>query len=233
MLKPMLLALAQLDDPVFLGVVLRSLAWAALAFGALLVGSFWGLHHLVAVHGWTGWWAWAAGLLGGLGAVLLAVWLYLPVAAAIGTMYVERIASAVERRHYPWFGTPQGASAWDQFADALAVGIRVLLWSLVAIPIALLLPGPGIVLAWLIAAWAIGRGVFGAVAMRRMSRRDAAALARRLRLPILAQGAILVVGGMLPLLNLLVPVLGTAAMVHVLYAGHSAQSLRTAVKIGG
>ncbi len=217
MLKPMLLALAQLDDPIFLGVVLRSLAWAALAFAALLFGAFWSLHHLVAAQGWAGWWAWAAGLLGGVGAALLAIWLFLPVAAAIGAFYVDRIAAAVEGRHYPWLTAQRGASAWMQVLDAIAVGARVLLLSLVAIPIALLLPGPGIVLAWLIAAWAIGRGLFGAVAMRRMSRSDAAILARRLRPKILAQGAILAAAGVLPVLNLLVPVLGTAAMVHMLH----------------
>ena len=226
MLKPMLLALAQLDDPVFLGVVLRSLAWAALAFAALLFGAFWGLHHVVAGQGWTGWWAWAAGLLGGLGAALLAIWLFLPAAAAIGTFYVDRIAAAVEGRYYPWLGVQRGASAWMQFVDAIAVGARVLLLSLIAIPIALLLPGPGIVLAWLIAAWAIGRGLFGAVAMRRMSRRDAAVLARRLRPKILAQGAILAAIGVLPLLDLLVPVLGTAAMVHVLHEGCCTKAIR-------
>jgi CysZ protein len=233
MLKPILLALAQLDDPVFLGVVLRSLAWAALAFGALLFGAFWGLHHMVAAQGWAGWWAWAAGLLGGAGAALLATWLFLPVAAAIGTFYVDRIAAAVEARHYPWLGMPRGASAWMQLVDAIAVGARVLLLSLIAIPVALLLPGPGIVLAWLIAAWAIGRGLFGAVAMRRMSRPDAAALAYRLRPKILAQGAILAAAGVLPLLNLLVPVLGTAAMVHVLHERDSARQLRATVKFGG
>lgn len=230
MLKPMLLALAQLDEPVFLGVALRSLAWAALAFAALQFGAFWGLHHVVAVRGWTGWWAWAAGLLGGVGAAMLAIWLFLPVAAAIGTFYVDRIAAAVESRYYPWLGAPRGGSAWMQFMDAAAVGIRVLLLSLIAIPIALMLPGPGIVLGWLIAAWAIGRGLFGAVAVRRMSRRDAAVLAHRLRPKILAQGAILAGAGVLPILNLLVPVLGTAAMVHVLHEGCSNGAITGAIR---
>ena len=219
MLKPMLLALAQLDDPVFLGVVLRSLAWAAFAFGAILFGAFWGLHHLVTAQGWSGWLGWGAGLLGGAGAALLATWLFLPVAAAIGTFYVDRIAAAVEARHYPWLGMPRGASVWTQLVDAIAVGARVLLLSLIAIPVTLLLPGLGIVLAWMVAAWAIGRGLFGAVALRRMSRPDARTLAHRLWPKILAQGAILAAAGVLPLLNLLVPVLGTAALVHVLQGG--------------
>lgn len=217
MLKPMLLAIAQLDDPVFLGVVLRSLAWAALAFAGLLYGAFWGLHHVVAAAGWSGWWAWVAGLVGGAGAALAAFWLYLPVAGAIGCFYVDRVAAAVERRYYPGLPPSRSASILAQFADAVGTGLSVLVFTLVAILVAIVLPGIGLVLGWLIAAWAIGRGLFGAVAMRRMRRYDAVALSRRHRVAILAQGAILVAAGFVPLLNLLVPVLGAAAMVHVLH----------------
>lgn len=215
-MKPILLAFEQLDDPVFLGVVLRSVLWAALGFLLLLGASVWGLHHLVAVAGWSGWLASAAGLLGSIAAALLALWLFLPLAAAIGTFYVERIAAAVERRHYPGLPPGRGASVWGQLGDALAVGLRVLLLQLVVFPLALLLPGPGWLLAWAVAAWAIGRGLFGAVAMRRMRRGEAAALARSLRGKIFFQGAVLAAAGTLPLLNLFVPVLGTAAMVHLL-----------------
>jgi CysZ protein len=217
MLKPALLALGQLDDPVFLGVVLRSLAWAVLAFGALLYGAFWVLHHAVAEAGWSGWWAWAAGLAGSAGAALAAFWLYLPVASAIGCLYVDRVAAAVERRHYPDVPPRRGAAIAAQVADALWTGLWVLLFTLAALLLAIILPGPGVLLGWLIAAWAIGRALFGAVAMRRMSRRDAAVLARRHRTAIIAQGAILAAAGFVPLLNLLVPVLGTAAMVHLLH----------------
>ena len=223
MLKPMLLAIAQLDDPVFLGVVLRSLAWAALAFAALLYGAFWGLHHAVAEAGWSGWWAWAASVAGSAGAALAAFWLYLPVASVIGCFYVDRVAAAVEHRYYPAAPPRHGATISAQLADALGTGLLVLLFTLLALLLALILPGVGLILGWLIAAWAIGRGLFGAVAMRRMSRRDAAALAQRRRTAILAQGAILAAGGFVPLLNLLVPVLGAAAMVHVL---HGATAIR-------
>lgn len=217
MLKPILLAIAQLDDPVFLGVVLRSLGWAALAFAGLLYGAFWGLHQLVTEAGWPGWWAWAASLAGGAGAALVAFWLYLPVASAIGCFYVDRIAATVERRFYPGAPPSRGAPLLAQLADAIGTGLRVLVFTVAALLLAIVLPGVGLLLGWLIAAWAIGRGLFGAVAMRRMSRRDAAALARRYRFAILAQGAVLASAGFVPLLNLLVPVLGTAAMVHLLH----------------
>ena len=52
--------------------------------------------------------------------------------------------------------------------------------------------------------------------MRRMPRPAAEALYRRARPAVLAQGCILALAGYVPLLNLLIPVIGTAAMVHVL-----------------
>ena len=52
--------------------------------------------------------------------------------------------------------------------------------------------------------------------MRRMPRPAAEALSRRVRPAVLVQGCILALAGYVPLLNLLIPVIGTAAMVHVL-----------------
>jgi len=212
----MLRALAQLDDPAFLGVVARSLLWSALCFAALLAGSLWWLHRLLAQ---AGWWAWAAGLLGGLGAALLAFLLFLPVAAMIGTFYVERIAAAVERRFYPGLPPARGAPVAAQLRDALAVGGRVLGLTLLALLLALVLPGIGAVLGWAVSGYAIGRGLFGAVALRRFGRAEAARLARQRRAAILVQGGVLALAGFVPALNLLIPVLGTAAMVHVLNIG--------------
>lgn len=210
---PMLRAVAQLDDPVFLGVLVRSVAWAALAFAALLAGSFWWLHRLLAG---AGWWSWAAGVAGGIGAAVLAVLLFLPVAAIIGTFYVERIARAVERRFYPDLPPVRGTPFVAQCVDALVVGGRVLILSLLSLLLTLVLPGIGVVLGWAISGYAIGRGLFGAVALRRVDRTEALYLHRRRRPVILVQGGLLALAAFVPLLNLLIPVLGTAAMVHVL-----------------
>jgi len=78
------------------------------------------------------------------------------------------------------------------------------------------LPGIGFMLAWAIAAYAIGRGLFVAVAMRRMPRPAADLVYRSARGIILAYGGIMALAAYVPLLNLFIPVLGTAAMVHVL-----------------
>ncbi len=213
MLSPFSRAIAQLQDPVFLGVVWRSLVLSALGFLALLAGSVWGVGRIVAQPGWLGW---LAGLAGGVGAALLALWLFVPVALLIATLYMDRVAAAVDRRFYPELSVPLGAPVAVQAWDGLVLGAQVLALQLVALLLAILLPGVGIVLGWLVAGWAIGRGLFVGVAMRRMGRPEARRLYAARRLPVLMQGVLLALLSSVPGLNLLVPVVGTAAMVHVL-----------------
>lgn len=212
-LSPLWRALGQLDDPVLLGVLLRSVLWAGACFIGLHIATLWAVHRLLDLHGWLGW---IADVFGTVGASLLALWLFLPVAAIIGTLYFDRIARAVERRHYPTLAPPIGAPLLAQIWDAASVGLRILLLNVLALIAALILPGIGLALAWLIGGYAIGRGFFAAVAMRRMPRPTAEALYRRARTTILAHGCILALAGYVPILNLLIPVVGTAAMVHVL-----------------
>ena len=216
MLSPMLRAIGQLDDPVFLGVVVRSLALSLLAFLALLAGSAWAVESVVGQPGWLGW---LAGILGGLAAALLAMWLFVPAALLIATLYIDRIAAAVDRRSYASLPVPVGAPLTVQAWDGVILGGQVLVLQVVAVVLAFALPGVGLLLGWAITGWAIGRGLFVAVAMRRMSRAEALALYGRRRGPVLAQGGLLAVAGMVPFLNLLVPVLGVAALTHVLNRG--------------
>ena len=213
MLSPLSRALAQLDDPVFMGVLLRSIALSVLAFAALLLGCAWGVHALLLQSGWIGW---AAGIASGFAVALLGVWLFVPVALLIATLFSERVAAAVDRRFYPGLSTPRGANVAVQAWDGAVLGLQVLGFQLAALLLAFLLPGVGLVLGWMVTGWAIGRGLFVTVAMRRMSRPEALRLYARRRGPVLWQGALLALASTVPVVNLLVPVLGIAALTHVL-----------------
>ena len=213
MLKPFARAIAQLDDPAILGVLVQSLALAALGFAALFAGAFYGLHHEVGRNGWV---SWIAGALGGTLATALALWLFLPVAVLIASLFLEPVCRAVERRWYPGLPAPAGASRLAQIWDGWVVGALVLVLSGLSLILAGVFPGVGLLLGWAITAWALGRGLFVAVAMRRMSRVEAQFLYRRHRGSVCLQGAALALAGCLPLVNLLLPVLGPACMVHVL-----------------
>jgi CysZ protein len=210
---PMFRAIAQLDDPAFRAVVLRSLAWSLACFAGLQACAIWMVHRLLAFHGAL---AWVVDVLGSVGTLVLALWLFLPVAAGIGTLYCDQIASAVERRFYPWLPRAESAPLLVQAWDGIAVALRVLTLSIAGFVLAFVVPGLGLVLAWMIASYAIGRGLFVAVAMRRMPREVAMELYRRNRGIVLTQGAMLAVAGYIPIMNLMMPVLGVAAMVHIL-----------------
>ncbi|GAN78371.1 EI24 domain-containing protein [Acidisphaera rubrifaciens] len=214
-MRPILLALEQLDDPALQAVLWRSLALAAACFALVWVGVAYGVHGLAGLHGWL---AWVAGLASGVLTALLAFWLFVPLAAGIGTLFIERIARAVERRHYPRLPPAAGASLAVQVWDGVVVGLRILLLNVAALALAILIPGVGAVLGLLVTAYAIGRGLFVAVALRRLDRAAAESVYRRNRAAILGYGLVLAVAAYVPLINLLVPVVSIAAMVHVLDA---------------
>ncbi len=213
-MKALLLAIGQLDDPACFAVLLRSVALALVAYVALLAGGIWVIHALLAQVNWPGW---LAALLGTAGVALAAFWLFLPTVMLIATLYLDRVAAAVDRRHYPFLPRPTPAALAVQLWDGVVLAGQVLLLNAVALLLALLpIPGLGLGLAALVSGWAIGRGLFVAVAMRRMGRGPAQALYRSRRLAVLLPGILLALAANLPGLNLLVPLVGTAAMVHVL-----------------
>jgi uncharacterized protein involved in cysteine biosynthesis len=213
MFEPLSRAIDQLDDPAIQRVLVNSLLIAAACFALLCGASVYGLHHLLARAGWL---AWVAGLLGGAASVVAALWLFLPVAVVIASLFMDPVCRAVERRWYPGLPVATGARLAAQLWDGAVVGCLVLALSVASLILTVLIPGVGLILAWAITAWALGRGLFVAVAMRRMSRREASEMYLRHRGAVLVQGAALALAGYVPLLNLLVPVVGTACMVHVL-----------------
>ena len=213
--SPLTRSIAQITDPAFLGVLAVSLLCSAAVFSGLHLGVLWAVHRALALHGWV---AWIADVLGSVGAWLLGLWLFLPVAAGIATLFIDRVARAVERRYYPMLPPAPGASLLAELADGLALVWRILLLNLLALVLALVLPGIGLLLAWAIGAYAIGRGLFMAVALRRFDRAAAERLYAANRPAVLMQGGVMALAGYLPGCNLLIPVLGTAAMVHLLDA---------------
>ena len=220
-LTPILRAIAQLDDPVFLGVALRSVLWTLVLFVALAVGIE------QAGHGWLHLPGWLAGALGGIGVAVLAWLAFLPVAGLVATLFVERVAASVERRFYPGLPPGRPAALAAQLWDGIVLGLQVLLLQVLALALAPFLLGASLPLGWAIAAWAIGRGLFVAVAMRRMTRPQALALYAGRRALVVFQGLLITAGSLLPFVNLLVPVLGVAAMAHVLHADRPALRGRT------
>jgi len=221
MFTPILRAIGQLGDPRLLGVLVMSLALSAVCFFVLAAGCTWAVHHWItdnpalAGHNILGD---IASAMGGVAAVVAAVWLFLPVAIAIGGMFQEPVCRAVERRWYPGLPPAAGTSMLAPVWDGLVLGLRMTLYSLAGLLVGLLIPGFGLPLGLLIAGWGLGRGMFASIAFRRMSRAEALAKYHSQRGAVLAQGIALALLGSVPLVNLLLPIVGPAAMVHMVLA---------------
>lgn len=214
MIAPLLLALRQLGDPAFLGPLLKGLGGAVLVFAGLVAAGAWGAE---ALAGGSGWVARAAAALGGVLALGLAVWLFVPVMLAVAGLFLDPVAAAVERRFYPELPPARGAGLAAQVNFNLWFGARMAALSLVTLPLTLAVPPVGAALLWLVSAWGLGHGLFEGVAQRRMGVVEARALRRRRELRVLGVGAVLAAVSLVPGLNLLVPVIGTAAMTHLLH----------------
>jgi uncharacterized protein involved in cysteine biosynthesis len=207
-----LLAFAQLGDPAFRRPLVLGVLGAAIALGLLGWGAVEAAHWAA---GTTGWLSWIAQAGGGVAALLLAWWLFLPVAAAIAAQLVEPVAAAVERRHYPHLPPARGASVAAQFAFGIGFGLRMLAVQLLLLPV-LFVPVVGVVVALAVSAQALGAGMVRQTALLRMDPAAARATWRARRWAGRALGLVLAAMAFVPLLNLLVPVIGTAAAVHIL-----------------
>jgi CysZ protein len=209
----MFLALGQIGDPAFRRPLLLGVLGAAIAIGLLV----WGAVEAAAwaAQGQQGWLSWLAQAGGGIAATVLAWWLFLPVSAAIASQLVEPVAAAVERRHYPGLAPARGASVAAQAAFGLVFGLRLLALQVLLLPL-FFIPVVGFALALLVSAHALGAGMLRQTAMLRTDSAGAKAAWRARRWSGWALGLVLAAMAMVPLLNLLVPVLGTAAAVHLL-----------------
>jgi CysZ protein len=226
MLHALLLAIGQLGDPAFRSPLIKGVLGSAVALGLLL----WGAVALAAelASDAPGWISWAAQGLGAVAGLVLAWWLFLPVAVAIASLFVGSVAAAVEQRHYPWLPPPAGASIGAQAAWGIGFALRMLMLQLILLPLILLLPGVGFGIALVVSARALGVGLFESAAQLRMGVEAARRERRARRWDVWGLGLVLALIGLLPFLGLLVPVLGTAASVHILHrsAGGNAHEFR-------
>lgn len=216
------LALSQALDRRFLWVLLRGILITVL----LLAGITWGVVWLVTLLPDSFGLPWVGevtipeiGVQGlAIGAMLLlSMILMFPVAAVFVGFFLDEIADAVERRHYPHLppASPPGYVAG--LLQALKFGGVVVVANILAL-ILYLLSGPlAPFVFYAVNGYLLGREYFQVVAERRMPVAEAASLRRRHQLQVLAGGIAMAVPLSIPILNLVVPVLGVAASTHLFH----------------
>ncbi|MCW0234113.1 MAG: EI24 domain-containing protein [Ferrovibrio sp.] len=209
-------ALAQLPDPTFRRVLIKSLLVSLVVFVLLGIGLWAGL--LVVPQTGYGWLDWVIGALSSLGFLLGMMLLFPAVMTASIGLFLDDIADAVEARYYQADPPGRPLATLPAVWSALRFLGIVLVVNIALLPLyAILLFFPPLLygLSLLVNGWLVGREYFEAVAFRYQPRAEADLLRRRRRGDVWLCGVLIVLLLTIPLVNFLVPIVATAFMVHV------------------
>lgn len=216
-------ALSQMGDPRFRSVLLRGVGLTLVllfAIGALFV---WGVGLFVGdvvTLPWVGEIGWIDNVLSWAMVPLmmvLSVFLMVPVASAITSLFLDEVAQAVEDRHYPALGPAQPVSFADGMRDSFGFMGILIGANLVALLLYVLFAPLAPFIFWGLNGFLLGREYFTLAAMRRVGREGAATLRKKHRFTIWAAGILMAVPLSFPLVNLLIPVLGAATFTHIFH----------------
>lgn len=222
-LADFLKALGQLGDRRFRNVLLRGVGLTVALFVAVYwlfvtgVGWFIGDSLTLPWVGEVSWIdeaiSWAAVPL----MMVLSVFLMVPVASAITSLFLEEVAQAVEDRHYPTLGPAQTVPFSDALRDSAGfLGVLVAA-NLVALVLYVMFAPFAPFIFWALNGFLLGREYFTLAAMRRIGREGARRLRKRHVMTIWAAGVLMALPLTVPVVNLLVPVLGAATFTHLFH----------------
>ncbi|NIP75305.1 MAG: hypothetical protein GTN90_04645 [Xanthomonadales bacterium] len=220
MIGDFLRAVSQVFDGRFTGILLRSLGLtigllAAVTTGAVfLTGLLPASFDLPLIGEVATPFAAARGL--AIGAMLfLSAFLMFPVAALFVGLYLDRIAEAVEVRHYPDLPPARAMPMGEAIRSALWFMCIVIAVNLVAL-IFYLISGPlAPLIFWSVNGYLFGREYFELVALRRLQAPEMRKLRRKNGFQIWLSGALMAVPLSVPIVNLIVPLIGVATYTHM------------------
>ena len=227
MLAAAIHAFRELFTPQFRAVLLRSLGLTIALLVAVMVVLQAMFATLVVLPGWL---ETAIQIIGGLGLLIGSVFLVAPITSLIAGLYLDRIASVVERRGYP--NDPPGTElpALDSIWIALKFTLVVVLVNILVL-VMLLLPGVNVIAFFAANGYLLGREYFELAALRHLPPKQVKALRKAHRGRIFVSGLLIAAMIAVPVLNLLTPLFATAFMVHT-FKDLMAKRARRAARAG-
>lgn len=215
------LALAQLGDPRFRRVLLLGVALTLALLIAASVGFMYLMGWLVGddaslpIIGPVTWLDDVAGWTSLVVMMVLSVFLMVPVASAITSMFLDQVAQAVEDRHYP--GLPPATEI--PFGDALRDTVNflgvIVGANLLALILYIMFAPMAPFIFWALNGFLLGREYFTLAAIRRVGRVEAKKLRARNMGTIWLAGTLMAIPLSVPLVNLVIPILGAATFTHI------------------
>lgn len=205
-------AISQLNDPrtrkmlwLSIGAALSVFAVLWLGIGALLAStSFFAI----------GWLEWAVDLLGGVATLVLTWFLFPGVITVVIGLFLDDIGAAVEARHYPELPPAEGLGLLAALLTTLRyLGVMIVLN--LGLLVFLLFPPLFPFVFYAVNGYLLSREYFELVASRRAGADEIRELRKAHRGKLFVAGVIIAVALTIPGVNLLAPVVATAAMVHL------------------
>lgn len=216
-------ALGQIGDPrfrrvLFLGVALTFLVLIAVTVGFLMLIQWaTGDTATLPVIGEVRWLDDLLGWSGFLLMLLLSVFLMVPVASAITSMFLDTVAQAVEDRHYPELPAVPPLPIWDGVRDTVNFLGIIVAANVVALALYAAFPPAALFIFLGLNGYLLGMEYFQLAAMRRLGRVKARAMRKKHRTTLWAAGILMAIPLMIPLLNLVIPILGAATFTHIFH----------------
>jgi len=205
-------AILQLSDPAFRAVILKSLLYALVAQVLTFVIIF-QLAGLIPASDWD-WVNTVVGWLSGAGAFFVSLFIFpLTMSAVIG-IFLDDIADAVEARHYPADPISRDIPLWSSIWDAVKFFAVIILFNILALPL-YLIPGLNLIVYYLLNGYLLSRDFFQQVAVRHHEMAVVSKLRKIGKLELFLTGVATAFCMTVPVLNLIVPIIATATMVHL------------------
>jgi len=216
-------ALGQLGDPRFRRVLILGVALTIALLIAATSGFVWLVGALTSdsmTIPWVGEVTWLDDVLGWGTFFLffgLSVFLMMPVASAITSMFLDQVAQAVEDKHYPNLPPARTVPFGDAVVDTVSFLGVLLGANLLALILYVMFPPAAIFIFWGLNGLLLGREYFTLAAARRMSRADAKELRKAYSGTIWLAGTLMAIPLSVPLINLLIPIIGAATFTHLFH----------------
>ena len=194
----------------------RLVFWSLVATAVLFVAAFIGLEYGIAALPPTvpGWLREVLEVLAPVALLVAIVAFGAPVAAMVGSLFLERIAAKVDAHFYPNDPKGRGVPLGTGLAEGVKlIGLAILI-NLAAVPFEAVPPIPEAV-AWLANGWLLGREFFELAALRHLSKADSDALRRRHAGKIYGAGLLIALTTVVPGIDLIAPFFGAALMAHL------------------
>ncbi|QFT73913.1 EI24 domain-containing protein [Ruegeria sp. THAF33] len=217
-------ALGQTGDPRFRAVLLRGVGLTILLLVLACAGAIWLINWLSGSEislPFVGAVPWLNDVLNYSGIVLvliLPVFLMVPVASAITSIFLDEVAQAVEDKHFPALPPARRIPASEALMDGLSfLGVLIVANLLALILYAIFTPLAPFIF-WAMNGFLLGREYFTLAAMRRIGRDGARKLRAKHSKTIWVAGTLMAIPLSVPLVNLVIPILGAATFTHIYHA---------------